>query len=79
MEKEDAEEIVKGKMQKIAKKVKDELPEGFGFIVLSFAFGHPRQMMYVSNANREDVVQSMKEFIEKTERNVMIEVNIKNT
>lgn len=66
---ENEEEIVKGKMQRIAKKVNDELPEGFGFIVLSFVFGHPGQMMYVSNANREDVVQSMKEFIEKTEQN----------
>lgn len=65
----DQEEFVKGKMQGIAKKVQDELPEGFGFVVLAFKFNEKGQMMYVSNANREDVVQSMKEFIEKTQKN----------
>lgn len=69
MDQKDAEEIVKSKMQNIAKKVNDELPTGFGFVVLSFVFGNPGQMMYVSNANREDIVQAMKEWIEKTENN----------
>lgn len=62
------EEIVKSKMQQIAKKVEDELPNGFGFIVLAFKFNEQGQMMYVSNANRADVINSMKEFIEKTEK-----------
>lgn len=63
------EEIVKNKMQQIAKKVEDELPNGFGFIVLTFMFGKQGQLMYCSNANRNDVVAAMKEFIEKTEKN----------
>lgn len=62
------EEILKSKMQQIAKKVEDELPNGFGFIVLAFKFNEQGQMMYVSNANRADVINSMKEFIEKTEK-----------
>lgn len=62
------EEMVKRKMQQIAKKVEDELPNGFGFIVLAFKFNEQGQMMYVSNANRIDVINSMKEFIEKTEK-----------
>ena len=65
---ENEEEFVKGKMQGIAKKVQDELPEGFGFVVLAFKFNEKGQMLYVSNANREDVVTSMQEFIEKTQR-----------
>lgn len=69
MEQKEIEEIVKGRLQSIAKKVNNELPKGFGFIVLSFAFNNPGQMMYVSNANREDIVQAMKEWIEKTENN----------
>ena len=64
---EKMEEIVKAKMQDIAKNVKKELPEGFGFVVLAFKFNEKGQMIYVSNANREDVINSMKEFIEKTE------------
>ena len=64
---ENLEEMVKGKMQDIAKKVDNELPKGFGFVVLAFRFNEKGQMMYVSNANRENVVNAMKEFIEKTE------------
>lgn len=66
------EEIVKSKLQGIARKVDNELPEGFGFIVLTFKFNSKpdtSQMMYVSNANREDVVKAMEEFIQKTKSN----------
>ena len=66
---ENEEEIVKRKMQTIARKVKEELLDGFGFVVFSFIFDNPGQMMYVSNANREDIVKAMKEWIEKTENN----------
>ena len=69
MEQEEIEEIVKSRLQSIAEKVNNELPTGFGFVVLSFAFGNQGQMMYVSNANREDIVKAMKEWIEKTENN----------
>jgi hypothetical protein len=60
------EEIVKHKMQGIAKKVEEELPKGFGFVVLAFEFDKKGQMMYVSNANRSDVVVAMEEWIIKT-------------
>ncbi len=64
-------EIVKGRMQKIARKVDEELPSGYGFVVLAFNFGEGKdnEMMYVSNANRQDIVKAMKEWIEKTEEN----------
>lgn len=64
-------ELVKGKMQKIARKVDEELPNGYGFVVLTFNFGEgiDNEMMYVSNANRQDIVKAMKEWIEKTENN----------
>ena len=64
-------ELVKGKMQKIARKVDEELPNGYGFVVLAFNFGESEdnEMMYVSNANRQDIVKAMKEWIEKTEEN----------
>ena len=64
-------EIVKGRMKKIARKVDEELPSGYGFVVLAFNFGEGKdnEMMYVSNDNREDVVKAMQEFIQKTEQN----------
>ena len=66
------EEIVKSKLQEIARKVDNELPEDFGFIVLTFKFNEKpdtAQMMYVSNVNRDDVVKAMDEFIQKTKGN----------
>ena len=63
------DELVKSKLKDIAKMVDNELPKGFGFVVLSFKFNatpYASEMMYVSNANREDVVQAMEEWIEKT-------------
>ena len=69
MGKEELEEIAKRKMQIIAQKVKEELPSGFGFVVLAFEFNaapNTAQMMYVSNANRNDVEKAMEEWIEKT-------------
>lgn len=63
------EGIVKGKLQGIAKKVAAELPEGFGFVVLAFKFNEKGQLMYVSNADRADVVKAMEEWIIKTAKN----------
>lgn len=65
------QEQVKGKMQDIAREVEKQLPQGFGFVVLTFPFGENagNLLMYASNANREDVCKAMKEFIEKTENN----------
>ena len=65
------EEIVKSKLQGIARKVDEELPNGYGFVVLAFNFGEGKdnEMMYVSNANRDDVVKAMDEFIQKTKGN----------
>ena len=63
------EEFVKQHLQVIAQKVDNELPTGFGFVVLTFEFGKTGQMMYVSNAEREDIVKAMKEWIAKTENN----------
>lgn len=62
------DEVVKKRMNTIAKKVDDELPEGYGFCVLAFSFGDAegRQLMYVSNADRLDIMKAMEEWIEKT-------------
>jgi len=42
----------------------------YGFSILMFKFGEPNQfdrMNYLSNANREDMIASMKEFIARNE------------
>lgn len=69
---ESEEEYIKGKLQNIAQNIDKELPEGFGFALLTFKFNtkpNTSELMYVSNADRQDIVKAMKEWIEKTENN----------
>lgn len=69
---ESEEEYIKGKLQNIAQNIDKELPEGFGFALLTFKFNtkpDTSELMYVANANRQDIVKAMKEWIEKTENN----------
>ena len=69
---ESEEEYIKGKLQNIAQNIDKELPEGFGFALLTFKFNtkpDTSELMYVSNADRQDIVKAMKEWIEKTENN----------
>lgn len=65
----DREEQAKNRMQKIAKDISSQLPEGMGFVLLAFEFGNSpnRRLNYVSNGNREDIVKVMREWISKTE------------
>lgn len=67
---ESEEEYIKGKLQNIAQNIDKELPEGFGFALLTFRFNaepDTSELMYVANADRQDIVKAMKEWIEKTE------------
>lgn len=58
---------VKKNLKHLADKIKDELPDGFGFALLAFEFNREGQLMYISNADRADIVKAMKEWIAKTE------------
>lgn len=62
---------VKARLRNIAKNIDDRLPDGFGFCLLTFPFGEQEggEIMYVSNADRQDIVKAMKEWIQKTEDN----------
>jgi hypothetical protein len=53
-------------MQALATALNEVLPQNWGFVLLCFPFDHePGRMNYVSNANREDVLKVMQEFIDK--------------
>lgn len=56
-------------MKKAGVKVKEELPEGLGFALLAFPFNEKGRLFYISNAERNDIVNVMKEWIERTENN----------
>lgn len=40
---------------------------GYGFALLLFSFGEGGNMFYTSNAQRDDIVNAMREFIEKVQ------------
>lgn len=46
-------------------KANGRLPIGMGFVLLMFDFGDKGNMFYISDAQREDVLKSMQEFIDK--------------
>ena len=54
-------------MQDFGKIVATLLP-GYGFFLMIFEFNSQSRCNYISNAEREDVIRSMKEFIERTEK-----------
>jgi hypothetical protein len=59
---------VTDRMQELGRTVETILPPNTGFVVLAFDLNTDcGRLEYVSNAVREDVVKTMKEFIAKTE------------
>lgn len=60
---EEAEKALRG----IADYIKGMVPAGMGFTLLLFDFGPDGNMFYLSSAERETMVEAMKEFISKQE------------
>lgn len=58
---EDIEIALKHLGETIGKK----LPKGWGFNLMIFDFGKKGSMFYISNAQRQDVISQMREFIKK--------------
>lgn len=52
-------------------------PPGWGFSLLIFSFGDSGNLFYISNAQREDMVATMKQFIAEQEgRNIEQTTNL---
>lgn len=45
--------------------LKGKLPRGWGFALMCFQFGEKGNMFYIANAERTDIINVMKEFIER--------------
>jgi hypothetical protein len=54
------------KMNALGQLLKEEF-EGYGFLLMVFDFGDSGMMNYLSNADREDVLECLREFIRKNE------------
>ena len=56
-------------LNEIGKMLRLACPPGFGFSLLVFTFGEGGSMFYTSNAQREDMINAMQEFIAKFRAN----------
>ena len=58
-------------LRELAGQIKPQVPDGFGFTLLMFSYGQTGlrgegkagSMFYISSAQRQDMVQAMKEFV----------------
>ena len=55
-------------LNKLGKKIAAPLPEGIGFVLLLFDYGEGGNLFYISSAEREGIINVMKEFIKQNER-----------
>lgn len=59
---------IEGKLKSIGDRMRSALDgSGYGFALLMFSFGEGGNMFYTSNAQRDDIVKAMREFIEKVQ------------
>lgn len=54
-------------MQKLAHYIASQIRDDLGFTLLIYEHGENGRMNYVSNSQREDVINTMKEFIANKE------------
>jgi hypothetical protein len=57
-------ERIEGRAREIGKLIGNQMPEGYGFLLTIFRFNGP-EFTWISNAEREDMVRSLREFLHK--------------
>jgi len=60
-------------MQEMANRVKSMLPEDFGFAIIVFPFNDLGISNYISNANRSDMIKTLRETADRIEKNQTFE------
>lgn len=58
-------EEIKQKLKEKAKMIAEGLPEGWGFMLFIIEFGEGGANFYISNAQREDMIEAMQEWIDR--------------
>lgn len=61
---EQLEALLTAELQKWAKMVDDELPEGWGFTLMVFPY-HSKEVLYVSSAQRDDMAKTIKGMLKR--------------
>lgn len=59
------------KLKDLGKIINNLLPPGVGFTLMLFKYGSDKGLFYISSANREDMLATMKFFIAKQEGHIV--------
>lgn len=59
------EPTIEASLQDIGRTIAPTLPDGWGFALFIFSFGEAGSTFYISNADREDMLKMLQEFIER--------------
>lgn len=67
------QEQAMARLKELGERIGRHMPEGWGFVLMIFPFGEGNEqfMHYVSNAEREDVLTMMVEFIQRSQEKGM--------
>lgn len=57
------------KLKEIGRVLKASMPPGFGFTLLITSYGDGGSLFYVSSCERDSMIATMREFIQKHEHN----------
>ena len=52
-------------LRDVGHKLAELMPPGYGFTLLIYGFGESKDLFYLSNANRQDMLKALREFIAK--------------
>lgn len=56
---------IKKLLNDLAHLLGDQMPKGCGFTLLLFSYGEGGDLFYISSAQRDDMLRTMAEFIQK--------------
>lgn len=59
------DETAEALLKEIGQLLKDICPSGYGFNLMIFNFGERGNVFYASNADRDDMIHIMKDFIDR--------------
>lgn len=55
--------VVQAILKDLGAELKRRMPEGMGFALLMFDYGADGSLFYIADAEREDMIRTMEEFI----------------
>jgi hypothetical protein len=62
------DEFIQNRLHEIAKSIQKWIPTNWGFTIFLFGFGENQPLFYISSARRDDMIKTVKEWLEKQEK-----------